>query len=472
MSIQAFFLDQDSPLPLYQQLYTAIRSEIRNGNRKTGEKLPSKRRLASDLSLSQNTVETAYGQLAAEGYIRAVPRSGFYVCGMEVVPITMETRPREPFIPQEKPAENPYRYDFQTNTVDTAFFPFSTWAKISKETLREENRELLKMPHPQGDADLRESIARYLHAFRGVVCQSGQIVVGAGTEYLLGLLLQILGRDCIYAVENPGYTKSYRFMKSREAQVRLIGLDAEGIRVDALEASDANAVYVTPSHHFPLGTVMTIARRMRLLQWAGQADGRYIIEDDYDSEFRFTGRPIPALQGLDTRDKVIYLSTFSKSIAPSIRISYMVLPAGLLERYRNDYGFYSSTVSRFEQQTLCQFICAGHFERHLNRMRILYRARKDQLAEQLRRHSCGECIGIFGENAGLHLLLQVQAGNLKEHELVARAAAAGVRVYGLSEYYIEPTEDMPDNVVVLGYASFDTDAITEAAALLCAAWFA
>lgn len=217
---------------------------------------------------------------------------------------------------------------------------------------------------------------------------------------------------------------------------------------------------------------MTIARRMRLLQWAGQADERYIIEDDYDSEFRFIGRPIPALQGLDTREKVIYLSTFSKSIAPSIRISYMVLPAGLLERYRKDFGFYSSTVSRFEQQTLCRFINAGHFERHLNRMRILYRARKDHLAEQLRQHCCGERIGVFGENAGLHLLLQVQAGNLKEHDLVARAAAAGVKVYGLSEYYIEPSKDMPDNVVVLGYASFDTDAITEAAALLCAAWFA
>ncbi len=316
--------------------------------------------------------------------------------------------------------------------------------------------------HPQGDHALRENIAGYLHEFRGVHCSAEQIVIGAGTEYLLGMIVQIIGKESVYAVENPGYRKTYQVLKSFDASVVLVGLDQEGLSVEQLKKTPASIAYVTPSHHFPLGIVMPINRRLQLLKWANIKDGRYIIEDDYDSEFRFSGRPIPALQGMD-EDRVIYISTFSKSLAPSIRVSYMVLPEKLLEKYRLGFSFYSSTVSRFEQFILLRFIEGNHFERHLNRMRNLYKGRRDTLVEQVKMRF-GNLIEITGENAGLHLLLTYH-GKLTERDLVRRAAQAGVKVYGLSEYDIEPAGSLPKNTVILGYANFDAEQIVDAVSL-------
>lgn len=462
-----FSIKTGSAEPLYKQLYNFVRDEIKSGSMKAGEKLPSMRGLSSYLKISRNTVETAYSQLAAEGYVKAVPKSGFYVCGFEKpsFPVQKEQRRSN----AERQAQPQYKFDFKTNTVDTSFFPFATWAKISREIIHDENRGLLLVTHPQGDYPLRECIAAYLHEFRGVNCQPEQVIIGAGTEYLLWLITQVLGGNNIYAVENPGYSKTYKILKSNNADVNFIGLDEEGIMAEELERSDSNIVYVTPSHHFPLGIVMPVSRRMQLLKWAGKADGRYIIEDDYDSEFRFSGRPIPALQGLDTDGKVIYLSTFSKSIAPSIRISYMVLPPSLLERYRKEFMFYSSTVSRFEQYTLYKFIKEGHFERHLSRMRNIYRIRKDKIVGELRKLRFSSRIEIIGENAGLHLLLKVSG--LSEAELIKRADAAGVKLYGLTDYYMRPEADMPGNVVVLGYSHFKPEEIEEAVGLINTAWF-
>lgn len=459
----------DHATPLYRQLYNYIKSEIKDGKMKSGEKLPSKRNLALHLKISQNTVETAYQQLAAEGYIKSKPKSGFFVYKLKELSVPAESLPKSLKHNSDTSSKTDCRYDFKTNTVDTAFFPFATWVKISKEIMHEKNKELLKTTHPQGDYLLRESIAKYLHNFRGVSCIPEQMIIGAGTEYLLGLIVQILGRDLSYAVENPGYPKTYKILKSNGVKAGLIGLDEEGIKTDELSQSNSNIVYVTPSHHFPLGIIMPVARRMQLLKWASQSDDRFIIEDDYDSEFRFNGRPIPALQGLDTNEKVIYLGTFSKSIAPSIRISYMVLPIPLLKKFQSEFAFFASTVSRFEQYTLYKFIEDGHFERHLNKMRNVYKARKDRLVEEIKKLRIGSRIEIIGENAGLHLLLKIN-GFMKEKELIAHAENFGVKLYGLSDYYIEPEKDMPDNVVVLGYSNFSGEEISDAIALLNSAW--
>lgn len=462
-------IEFNNEVPLYKQLYSFIKNEIIKGNMKVGDKLPSKRNLSAHLSISQNTIETAYQQLAAEGYIKSVPKSGFYVCEIEEFSAPIEIKPKRSPENIQEPKPKQYRYDFRTNTVDTAFFPFSTWVKISKEIMHDENKELLKTTHPQGDYHLRESISKYLHHYRGVNCLPEQIIIGAGTEYLLGLITQLLGRNRVYAIENPGYPKTYKILKSHNANIKFISLDEDGLKADNLARSNANVVYITPSHHFPLGIIMPVTRRMQLLKWANQSEDRFIIEDDYDSEFRFNGRPIPALQGLDTNEKVIYISTFSKSIAPSIRISYMVLPMPLLQRYNDEYSFYSSTVSRFEQYTLYRFIHGGHFERHLNRMRNLYRSRKDTLIEEIKKLSFGEKIEIIGENAGLHLMLRVQGG-LTENELVTRAEKVGIKLYGLSEYYLAPGEAIPNNVVVIGYSNYDNSEIAKAVHLLNEAW--
>lgn len=464
-----FNIDTQNGVPLYEQLYSFIKSEIKNGNLKTGEKLTSKRKLATHLKISKNTIETAYEQLMAEGYIKSVPKSGYYVAKLDNEFVFSANNTLPQIVPESPNKEQQYKYDFKTNIVDTTFFPFATWARLSKEIMHDENRELLKASHPQGDKKLREHIAKYLHEYRGVNCLPEQIIIGAGTEYLLSLIVQILGRSCVYGVENPGYSKTYKVLKSNGVKVNAIGLDNDGMSIEKLKESNSNIAYITPSHHFPLGIIMPINRRMQLLKWSNQDKDRYLIEDDYDSEFRFNGRPIPALQGLDTNHKVIYISTFSNSIAPSIRISYMVLPPALLLRYRQDFMFYSSTVPRFEQYTLYKFIKDGHFERHLNRMRNIYKSRKEKLVDELKKLPISDKIEIIGENAGLHLLLKV-SGSLNEDDLLKRAKKHGIKLYGLSSYFIKEDENMPQNMVILGYSNFNELEIESAVKLLGEAW--
>lgn len=461
-----FSVEPQKSKRLYEQIYEYIAREMREGRLEAGEKLPSKRALAAHLRVSQSTVETAYGMLVSEGYLRAVPKSGFYVCALEGADV-LGTDPPLDLPPDPKPSgDRRYRYDFATNTVDTSAFPYATWAKISREVMADGTR-LLNPGEPQGDLCLRRAIAKYLHEFRGVNCLAEQIVVGAGIEYLTGITTQLLQGMGAVALENPGYERTGRIIRNSGGEVVCLPLDRAGMRADLLPGEGVCAAYITPSHQFPTGIVMPIGRRMELLAWAGRKPGRYVIEDDYDSEFRYGGRPIPALQGLDRRGRVIYLSTFSKCIAPSIRAAYLVLPPDLLVLYRQKFGAYSSTVSRFEQQTLARFLSEGHFGRHLNRTRILYRKQREFLIQALSQERIP--FEILGQNAGVHFLLHVQNG-MAENELVQHAAENGVRVYGLSEYCMEPVPGLPESTVVLGYAGFSAEELREAAALLRQAW--
>lgn len=458
-------LQPKSKKPLYRQLYNYIKSEIVEGRLKSKEKLPSSRGLATHLGISRNTVENAYGQLEAEGYIKGVAKSGYFVSKIE----GSFFYNKDIKLPLSKPLASPhYKYDFSTNNVDIASFPFSVWAKLSREIMHDENRQLLKASHPQGEYELREAIAVYLYNSRGVNCSPEQIVVGAGTEYLIGLLIQILGSSAAYAIENPGYSKLNSILESYGRHTSYIDLDNQGISVEKLKESNANIVYVTPSHHFPLGIIMPISRRLELLAWASESGNNYIIEDDYDSEFRFSGRPIPSLQGLGTGEKVVYISTFSKTIAPSIRASFMVLPQTLLEVYKQHFMFYSSTISRFEQYTLCKFIKNGYFERHLNKMRNIYKGRKEHLTEVIKASPFADRIEIIGADAGLHLLLKVQG--ISEEQLVAKATNISISVAGLSEYYFTNCGHIPESTIILGYAHLTASDIKAALALLLQAW--
>lgn len=279
------------------------------------------------------------------------------------------------------------------------------------------------------------------------------------------LVIQLLGRDRVYALENPGYRKLYQIFAANGVTVRPTPLDKHGLRADALTASDASVVYLTPSHHFPLGTVMTAARRLEILRWASEAPDRYIIEDDYDSEFRYRGKPIPSLQSSDKRGKVIYIGTFSKAIAPAIRVSYMVLPESLLEVYRRDCSFYSCTVSRIDQRILNEFIRDGYFERHLNKMRMHYRAKHDLLLAELEPFK--KAFTISGEDAGLHLLLTAR-GAVTEAQLLSAATEAGVKVYGMSENMVET--DAPKATILLGFGSVSEPEMKEGLHRLQKAW--
>ena len=472
--------------PLYEQIYEYIKKEIRTGRLRAAVRLPSTRRLAEHLKVSRSTTQMAYDQLLAEGYIEAVPYRGYFVCetdglleigrawgdgsgaGKErLKPVRPSgiTQPQVSAAP--RPGSRRFQVDFSPRGIDLESFPYGVWRKISKDTLVDDNREMFLAGDRQGEPALREAIRDYLHAARGVVCETEQIVIGAGSEYLLMLLMGMLGRSHTVAMESPTYKQAYRVLAGQGVKVCPVGMDSRGMRVDALEASGADIAYVMPSHQFPTGIVMPVRRRQELLQWACRREGRFLIEDDYDSEFRYKGKPVPALQGMGREDKVIYLGTFSQSIAAAIRISYMVLPPALLELYRERAGFYASTVSRIDQNILYQFLVRGHFERHLNRMRSVYREKHDSLLAAL--SPLGDGFQVSGEYAGLHLLLTHR--EMPERELVRLAEEAGVGVYGLSSYFIgEPEKGEGSRTVILGYASLTAEEIRRGAEGLVQAW--
>lgn len=458
-------LDPQSKKPLYEQIYSHIRQEIRSGGLKTAERLPSTRVLAEHLKVSRSTTQMAYEQLLAEGYIEAAPYRGYFVSKLDEL---VEAGPRtNGALLSGETAPSAYQVDFSPRGIDLDSFPYNTWRKLSRNTLVDDNKQMFHSGNPQGEPGLREAIRGYLHSARGVNCSAEQIIVGAGSEYLLMLLSQILGTGLRIAMENPTYKQAYRVFHSLGYQVCPVEMDGYGMEPGLLSKSGADVAYVMPSHQFPTGIVMPVGRRQELLRWAMERDERYLIEDDYDSEFRYKGKPIPALQGMDQLGRVIYLGTFSKCIAPAIRVSYLVLPPGLLQRYREKAGFYASTVSRIDQNILYQFLEQGHFERHLNRMRAIYKAKHDILLSSIR--PLEQRFTIRGEHAGIHILL-TDRENRPEEELIRLAASVGVKVYGLSGYDIHPGHGMGASTVVLGYASLSEDEIRRGAELLNRCW--
>lgn len=460
-------LRTDSDKCLYQQIYEHIRQEIREGKLLAGERLPSTRSLAEYLQVARSTVDYAYDQLLSEGYIEAKPYKGYFVCRLEGI-FTMEQQEMtEPEVvrPDSQEDGTQVQVDFSPYGIDMTGFPFGVWKRITKNILNDSNSELFAQGEPQGDYDLRMTISRYLHSSRGVNCRPEQIIVGAGNDYLLLLLEKILGRHVGIAMENPTYKRAYRIFQSFAYRIYTVDMDDKGMRADRLSGLPVRAAYVMPSHQYPTGAVMTIGRRAELLRWAEKEPDRYLIEDDYDSEFRYRGKPIPSLQSSDKRGKVIYIGTFSKAIAPAIRVSYMVLPESLLEVYRRDCSFYSCTVSRIDQRILNEFIRDGYFERHLNKMRMHYRAKHDLLLAELEPFK--KAFTISGEDAGLHLLLTAK-GNVTEQELLERAAAEKVKAYGMSENMVEAT--MRKATVLLGFGSIDEAEMQEGLRRLQKAW--
>lgn len=444
--------------PLYDQLYRHIAAAIQSGALSPGAKLPSKRRLCALTGLSMSTVEAAYSLLAAEGYVLSRPRSG-YLCADLLPPAHSPSAA----LPEAAPDPAPrWAFDCSTSAVDTSAFPFSSWARITKEAVYE-NPGLLQRGHPQGDLPLRSALGSLLAQYRGVRCSPEQIVVGAGADYLLTLLLQLLPEQRSIALEDPGYPAAYAAASLHGRRAVPIPVDGEGMAPEALAASGAGLAYVTPSHQFPLGVTMPAGRRSRLLHWAASAPDRWLIEDDYDSEFRYSSRPIPALQGLDRAGRVVYLGTFSRSIAPAIRVAYMILPPELLERYRATFSHGACTVSRFEQESLRRFLVQGLYGRHLRRTGNLYRKKCALFTGAL---SEIPGVTISGADAGLHFLATLP--RLPEGELVSRAAAQSVRIHPLSRY-CHGAEPRP-STVVLGFAGLSEGELAQAAALLQKAW--
>ena len=456
-------LKTHSKIPLYEQIYIYIKSDIQNGKIAYGEKLPSTRALAKHLEISRSTVELAYEQLLSEGYIESEPYRGFFVAQIEELYHLQKGKITSAKVYKEK---KKYKYDFTPNGVDLRSFPYNAWRRLSKDILMDDKTELFRAGDSQGEYGFRNAICNYLYQARGVNCTPDQIIIGAGSDYILMLLSTILGIHHRIAFEDPTYKQAYRMVRSLSYENAPVPMDKNGMKVSELEKSGADIAYVTPSHQYPTGVIMPLKRRLELLRWASQEEGRYIIEDDYDSEFRYKGKPIPALQGYDGEDKVIYLGTFSKSIAPAIRLSYMVLPKPLLEVYDQKSRFVNSTVSKVDQMIVQKFIEEGYYERHLNKTRALYKSRHDVLIEGLR--PMMDICKISGEHAGVHLLLTFHNG-MSEEELIQRAEAEDIRVYGLSDYCIQEKYE-GNATILLGYANLSEEQIREAVQILNCCW--
>ncbi len=445
-------LQKRGKVSLYEYLYQCIRQDIINGNLKKDERLPSKRSLAQHLNIGVITVANAYEQLALEGYIYSKEKKGYFIADISSYRVC--SKPAVFSLPE--PNEKEYFVDFKANRISLQNFPLATWARLMRETLSLKNETLLKIVPFNGVYELRKAIADYLAQNRAMQVNPSQIIIGAGTEYLYGKLLQMFGHSYTFAIEDPGYKKFASISSSFNNPWRYIPIDNNGLMIDKLEESGADIVHLSPSNHFPTGIVMPVTRRLELFEWVNRIRKRYIIEDDYDSEFRYNGRFILPLFAQDTQNRVIYMNTFSKSLVPSLRISYMVLPPQLLERYASTMSFYSCTVSSFEQYTLAQFISNGYFERHINKMKIYYREQRNKILSALNHSPLKSISKIIEHNAGTHFLLQINT-HLTEEQVRKAALANDLYLSFYSDYSYQKKAD--DCTLVINYAGITTDKI-------------
>lgn len=458
------YVFDNSDTPLYEQVYKHIKSDIISGILSPGEKLPSKRSFARNNGISTITIQNAYDQLISEGYVFTVPKKGYYVANInEMSRVPAGTSIKLDIKIPEKPAK--FRFDLSNNKINPDNFPFSIWAKLLRETMSERSRELMEVSPTGGIYELRAAIADYLKSFRGMLVDPDQIVIGAGTEYLYGLLIQILGKNKKYCIENPGYKKLAQIYKQYHIECGFADIDDSGISVDSLHKSGADIAHISPNHHFPTGITMPANRRYEVLAWANEEAGRYIIEDDYDSEFRANGKPLPTLFSIDACEKVIYMNTFSKSLTPTIRISYMILPVHLANIFYSRLSFYSCTVSNFEQYTLASFIDRGYFEKHINRMRLYYIRQRKRLISCIENSSLKDKCEIIENESGLHFLLRLRT-DIPDEVLKEKMKESGIKIQSLTEFYLSD-EGAKEHYFIINYSNIDLNKFTQVSEIIC-----
>ena len=459
------YLNPNSKKPMYVQIYEYIKNEIKRGNLMPEDKLPSARKLATNLSISRITVDAAYSQLVSEGYVLSYPKRGYFVAEIDKL-LNMAPIAHPPIMMEEIGEKPDYKYDFTPVGHELDNFPANIWRRLSREILSYDEGLIFKDSDPKGSYKLRRELVRYLRESRGILTDEDHIILGAGSQYLMMLLFKIINKPLKVAMENPAYIPAYKTLKTINIEVVPTNVDGNGINVDELFDSDVSIAYVTPSHQFPTGSIMPVANRAKLLNWANYQPGRYIIEDDYDSEFRYKGRPIPSLLSMDKSSRVIYMGTFSKVISSAIRMSYMVLPDELMNKYTENFSNIGSTVSKLDMAIMTEFMSGGYLERHINRIRNKYSLRHSRMISELKK--LGDKVIIKGSNAGSSLLLEWR-GEMGEEELVKAADEAGVKMYPLSSYLIGSYLIMYPTFV-MGFSSLNEDAIGEAVSILGEKW--
>lgn len=444
-------------MPIYLYLYHCIKEDILSGTLISEEKLPSKRSLAQHLNISVVTVMNAYDLLSSEGYIYTKPKKGYYV-----VPIKTQEKSEifDGSLLYDEKTKN--EFDFSGHLVSSEEFPFSVWSKLMRKTLLDYGNELLQPMPYNGTLILRKAICQYLFHHCGMNVNPQQVIIGAGTEYLYNLIILLLGTDKVFAVEDPGYNKIAKIYEMNNVSTKYIEVDSKGLRSDKLRESNANIVHISPSHHYPTGAVMPVNRRNQILNWADETGG-YIIEDYYDSEFR-DSRPMETLFSTDKNERVIYLNTFSKTIAPSIRISYLVLPVHLIKLYKEKMNFLACTVSGFEQYTLAAFINDGHFERHISRMKKHYALLQGEIKSQLYNSRIRDKIEIVENKSGLHFLLKIHTE--KSDEVIRKKLQEkGIGAKFLSQCY-QNKKNVLHHYLIINYSGLNINKLQHAIDIL------
>ncbi len=468
-------LNPDATLPMYRQIYEGLRRKILAGKLSPGQRVPSTRTLSQHLGVSRNTVAQSYAQLLSEGYFQAIVGSGTFVCRQIPEDLSTSSPPDQllkqqnralstygeslidfdPFLPPDPTAPISFRYG--RPALDE--FPLAIWRQLLSRYCRAHHDTLDYNPDLLGHRPLRQAIADYLERSRQVHCHPDHILIVSGSQQAIDLIARIfINRNDTVAIENPGYLGARQAFMAQGAELQPIAVDEAGIVVEALvnlPIVPIKLLYVTPSHQFPQGAVMSLSRRLELLTWA-EATGALIIEDDYDSEYRYGEHPIPALKELDKNNAVLYMGTFSKVLFPALRVGYLVLPPDLVRVFCHAKWLVDRQSPLLEQHVLADFIIEGHLERHIRKMRHLYDQRRQALVKALLHHF-HQHVSIMGENAGMHLMIQLNLP-LDDAEVISQAQQAGVGLTSASPYYIQ---DSRKGQFILGYAELNEAQIKE-----------
>ena len=462
---------EHSDIGLCEQLYRTIKSQITTAALKADSKLPSKRALASHLGVSIITVQNAYARLISEGYIYSIEKKGFFVTDFSDFSFKRQNTSSSPLPLTQFPEQQDDRHtpswftDFTSNSTNAQKFPFTLWSHTLRQVLNSQDEKLLQRGDIKGAFELRAAISKYLFAFRNMQVLPEQIIIGAGTEAVYSMLVQYFGRTAVYGVENPGYKKAKAIFDLNGAECIPIEIDSQGINPESLRKEKVQIIHLSPNHHFPTGTVVPIRRRMELLAWANEKKERYIIEDDYDSEFRFNGKPLPTLQSADSQSKVFYVNTFTKTLAPSFRISYLVLPPELVNDFEKKLGAYSCQVSVFEQLTLARFISEGLYEKHINKMKNYYRTLRNNFINEFQKSPAMPFCKITEQESGLHFLLTIKTKKSPQ-DIKAAMKQNGINVSLLSDYYYGAYSSR-ECTLVINYSALKKEKITETVERMC-----
>lgn len=433
---------------LYLDIYNEYVNKIKTNKLKANDKLPSKRNLANIKNVSLITIEKAYDQLLQEGYIYSIEKKGYYVNQIEL------TNTNKKIINKSKEEKQIcYKIDFTSTSSGSDVFPFSTWSKITRKVISNNSDKLLLPCSYKGDINLRKAIAKHLNNYLEMDVTYNQIIVSSGSESLYSLLINLLGRNKKYALEDPGYKSIANIYKEYGINFNYIKLDDSGIRIDELNKVKPDVIHVSTNHHYPTGITMPIKRRYELLNYAIN-NNSIIIEDDYDIELRLKGKPISPLLSLDN-NHVIYMNTFSITLAPSFRIAYMILPCNLLRLYEEKMKNTSCTVPVLDQLILADFINDGSFERLLNRKKKKYREIREALLQNL---SSNKDIVIKEADMGLHLLIKYPY-KISDKKVEEIAKEMNIKIYTLSHFL---NKEKDTNTLLIKYTSIDRDNLVEA----------